>query len=156
MCVHVLRRRVWTSACTRPCPQTVPWGGGVVAEAATGTLVVESATDAVWIEELVLSGGRGVLKTTCLLSSQACVRSGRHPVLSGQRPAPRAALRQRGRLAPLLALRGCRLGAGLPDPNGQLAHHPDAVQPAGPTDPGAKRDFRLASETAFAQVLPCL
>lgn len=119
-------------------------------------LVVELAADAVQIEELVLSGGRGVLKTTCLLSLQACVRSGWHPVLSGQRPAPCAARSQRGRLAPLLALGGCRLGAGLSDPDGQLACHPDAVQPAGPADPGAKRDFRLASETAFAQVLPCL
>ena len=82
--------------------------------------------------------------------------SGRHSVLSGQRPAPRAALGQRSRLAPLLTLGGRRLGSGLPDPDGQLAHHPDAVQPAGPTDAGAKRDFRLASETAFAQVLPCL
>lgn len=82
--------------------------------------------------------------------------SGRHSVLSGQRPAPRAALGQRGCLAPLLALRGRGLGSGLPDSDGQLAHHPDAVQPAGPADAGAKRDFRLASETAFAQVLPCL
>lgn len=87
---------------------------------------------------------------------QACVWSGRHPVLSERRPAPHAAPGQCGRPATLLARGGCGLGAGLPDPDGQLAHHPDAFQSAGPSAPGAKWDFRLASETAFAQVLPGL
>lgn len=84
------------------------------------------------------------------------MRSGRHPVVSGRRPASRAALGQHVRLAPLLACGGCRLSSGLPDPDGQLARYLDAFQPAGPADPGAKWDFRLASETAFAQVLPRL
>lgn len=82
--------------------------------------------------------------TTCLLSPQARVWRGRHPLLSERRPAPHAALGQRGRLAPLLPRGGCRLSPGLPGPDGHVARHPDALQSADPSDPGAEWDLRLA------------
>lgn len=96
------------------------------------------------------------IETTCLLSLQTCVWSGRHPILSERCPAPHTALSQHGCLAPLLPHRGRGLGAGLPDPDGLLTLHPNAFQSTDSSDTGAKWDFRLAEETAFAQVLPCL
>lgn len=95
-------------------------------------------------------------ETPCPLSSQARVRRGRYPVLSERHSAPRAARGWRGRLAPLLPQRGRGLGTGLPDPDGHGACHLNAFQSADPSDPGAEWDFRLAAETAFAQVLPRL
>lgn len=92
-------------------------------------------------------------ETTCPLFSQACVWSSRHPVLSEWCPAPHTALSWRGCLAPLLPHGGRGLGAGLPHPDGHFAYHPNAFQSADPSDPGAKWDFRLAEETAFAQIL---
>lgn len=96
------------------------------------------------------------LETPCPLSSQARMRSGRHPVLSERRSAPRAALGRRSRLAPLLPQWRRGLDTGLPDPDGHLACHLNAFQSADPSDPRAEWDFRLAAETAFAQVLPRL
>lgn len=77
----------------------------------------------------------------------------RHPILSEWRPAPHAALSWCARLAPLLPHRGRGLSAGLPGPDGHLTCHLNAFQSADPSDPGAKWDFRLAEETAFAQIL---
>jgi hypothetical protein len=93
---------------------------------------------------------------SCFCALQTRVWSGWYPILPEQHPAPPPALGQCGRLASLLPCRGCRLTTGLPDPGGCFAGHPDGPQSAGPSAPGAKWDLGLASEAAFAQVLPCL
>lgn len=103
-----------------------------------------------------LQGRLRSFETTCPLSSQACLWSGWHPIFSEWHPAPHAALSWCGHLAPLLPRRGWGLSTGLPDPDGHLACHLNAFQSADSSDPGAKWDFRLAEETAFAQILPCL